>query len=85
VKIVQMVFKIKNKFIITVVHFLEVVGGPEKGRLVCVCSHTSYLELDVYLVTAFVPSLTACLASSPGRSRRTEVWISLLVMVLRLL
>ncbi|EFJ50475.1 hypothetical protein VOLCADRAFT_80244, partial [Volvox carteri f. nagariensis] len=28
------------------------------------------------LVTAFVPSDTACLASSPGRTRRTAVWIS---------
>lgn len=31
-----------------------------------------YLEL-VYLVTAFVPSLTACLASSPGSSNLTAV------------
>lgn len=43
-----------------------------------------YLEL-VYLVTAFVPSDTACLASSPGRSRRTAVWISRELMVDRLL
>ncbi|KAG1934037.1 histone H2B 1/2-like [Pimephales promelas] len=43
-----------------------------------------YFEL-VYLVTAFVPSDTACLASSPGSSRRTAVWISLEVMVERLL
>jgi len=43
-----------------------------------------YLEL-VYLVTALVPSLTACFASSPGSSRRTAVWISLEVMVDRLL
>ena len=28
-------------------------------------------------MTALVPSDTACLASSPGRSRRTAVWISL--------
>ena len=28
------------------------------------------------LVTALVPSETACLASSPGRRRRTAVWIS---------
>ena len=28
-------------------------------------------------VTALVPSETACLASSPGRRRRTAVWISL--------
>ena len=41
-----------------------------------------YLEL-VYLVTALVPSDTACLASSPGRSRRTAVWISREVMVER--
>ncbi|XP_021567777.1 uncharacterized protein LOC103259967 [Carlito syrichta] len=43
-----------------------------------------YLEL-VYLVTALVPSDTACLASSPGSSRRTAVWISREVMVERLL
>ncbi|TNN46670.1 hypothetical protein EYF80_043139 [Liparis tanakae] len=47
-------------------------------------SGTVYLEL-VYLVTALVPSDTACLASSPGSSRRTAVWISLEVMVERLL
>ena len=29
--------------------------------------------LEVYLVTAFVPSETACLASSPGSKRRTAV------------
>ncbi|KAK8372437.1 hypothetical protein O3P69_019850, partial [Scylla paramamosain] len=34
-----------------------------------------YLE-EVYLVTALVPSETACFASSPGRRRRTAVWIS---------
>ena len=34
-----------------------------------------YLELE-YLVIALVPSLTACLASSPGRINRTEVWTS---------
>lgn len=44
----------------------------------------TYFEL-VYLVTALVPSLTACLASSPGNRRRTAVCISLLVMVERLL
>lgn len=49
-------------------------GRAEPGR--------AHFEL-VYLVTAFVPSLTACLASSPGRSRRTAVWISLDVMVER--
>ena len=35
----------------------------------------------VYLVTALVPSETACLANSPGRRSRTAVWISLEVMV----
>jgi translation initiation factor IF-1 len=35
-----------------------------------------YLVEEEYLVTALVPSETACLASSPGRIRRTEVWIS---------
>ena len=44
----------------------------------------AYLEL-VYLVTALVPSDTACLTNSPGSSRRTAVWISLDVMVDRLL
>ena len=43
-----------------------------------------YLEV-VYLVTALVPSLTACLANSPGRSSLTAVWISREVMVLLLL
>ena len=34
------------------------------------------LHADVNLVTALVPSDTACLASSPGSTRRTAVWIS---------
>ena len=38
-------------------------------------SHRIYLD-EVYLVTALVPSETACLASSPGNKRRTEVWTS---------
>jgi len=33
----------------------------------------SYLDCEEYLVTAFVPSETACLASSPGRMSLTEV------------
>jgi hypothetical protein len=45
---------------------------------------TVYLEL-VYLVTALVPSETACLANSPGSNNLTAVWISLLEMVDRLL
>ena len=51
-------------------------GRKEVGQL----QFRSYLEL-VYLVTALVPSDTACLASSPGRSRRTAVWISREVIV----
>ena len=51
-------------------------GRKEVGQL----QLRSYLEL-VYLVTALVPSDTACLASSPGRSRRTAVWISREVIV----
>lgn len=31
----------------------------------------------MYFVTAIVPSETACLASSPGKTSRTLVWISL--------
>ena len=49
-------------------------GGPEKGCLVWK-GKKIYLVL-VYLVTAFVPSETACLANSPGKRRRTAVWIS---------
>ena len=41
--------------------------------------------IAVYLVTAFVPSLTACLANSPGRIKRTAVWISRDDIVERLL
>ncbi len=44
----------------------------------------TYLD-DVYFVTALVPSETACLANSPGKRRRTAVWISRDVMVERLL
>ena len=43
-----------------------------------------YLEL-VYLVTALVPSDTACLANSPGGSKHMAVWISLDVIVQSLL
>ena len=42
-------------------------------------------ELKIYaevnLVTALVPSETACLANSPGKINRTDVWISLDVTV----
>ena len=51
------------------------IGGVEKHR-VSVGSQRSIYALEVYFVTALVPSETACLASSPGRMRRTAVWIS---------
>ncbi|KAK1328799.1 hypothetical protein QTO34_010968 [Cnephaeus nilssonii] len=64
----------------------EGVGGSEKSLWGedQAASLAPHLEL-VYLVTALVPSDTACLASSPGSSRRTAVWISRDVMVERLL
>jgi hypothetical protein len=37
--------------------------------------------VEEYFVTPFVPSEMACLANSPGRMRRTAVWISLDEMV----
>jgi hypothetical protein len=40
--------------------------------------------LEVYLVTALVPSETACLVSSPCRMRWMAVWISWEVSVLLL-
>jgi hypothetical protein len=78
--------RITNKNIASLRLPREDGGGPEKGRFVVgsIKLLQAYLEL-VYLVTALVPSDTACLASSPGRSRRTAVWISRLVMVERLL
>ncbi|XP_040288620.1 uncharacterized protein LOC121001555 [Bufo bufo] len=50
-------------------------GGSEKSLWVRRAGGGAHLAL-VYLVTALVPSETACLASSPGSSRRTAVWIS---------
>ena len=42
---------------------------------------TRFTHPEVNLVTALVPSDTACFASSPGRMSLTDVWISLLVTV----
>ena len=58
--------------------------GSQKSLFKAAESPGLYLE-EVYLVTALVPSETACLANSPGRRRRTAVWISRDVMVDRLL
>lgn len=52
---------------------------PQRRRILRnVCqSHIRYSErLKYVLVTDLVPSEIACLASSPGRISRTEVWIS---------
>mmetsp|Transcript_7453 Transcript_7453/g.8569 ORF Transcript_7453/g.8569 Transcript_7453/m.8569 type:complete len:87 (+) Transcript_7453:66-326(+) len=45
-----------------------------------ILDHVNY---DVNLVTALVPSETACFASSPGRTNRTAVCTSLLDRVWR--
>ena len=45
-------------------------------KTVCLCIQEDIYLLLVYLVTALVPSETACLANSPGSKRRTAVWIS---------
>ena len=56
--------------------------GNTVGGLFVFCSRTAARAYAlVNLVTALVPSDTACLASSPGRIRRTDVWISRLVTV----
>ncbi len=49
----------------------EEEGGIEKYLFLNVNAYA-----DVNLVTALVPSETACLASSPGSERRTAVWTS---------
>ena len=54
---------------------LVYVGTPVNTRKRARVSPRVYDD-EVYLVTALVPSDTACLASSPGRARRTAVWIS---------
>ena len=75
----------RHHFLIQNVHNnifpFKICVGPEKGLSVG-SVNTSCIYLDeVYLVTALVPSETACLANSPGRRRRTAVWISREVMV----
>ena len=59
----------------------EVVFKNTSGGLFVCSGSEARAHALVNLVTALVPSDTACLASSPGRIRRTEVWISRLVTV----
>ena len=56
---------------------LLLIGGSYKSRLL---DHP-LLGAIVYLVTALIPSDTACLASSPGSNKRSTFCISLLVIV----
>ena len=63
--------QIKKKFVA-----LKRAVGLDLGLLKI--AEAIYL-LEVYLVTALVPSETACLANSPGRMRRTAVWNQMLV------
>merc|ERR1719369_1081939 len=70
-----------NEFCSNKISLVGCFVGPEKGSKLQFHQETYiYLEL-VYLVTAFVPSDTACLANSPGRRSRTAVCISLDVIV----
>jgi hypothetical protein len=58
-----------------VLHHPYDVKEEEAEKLMDMTESFYLLELE-YLVTALVPSETACLASSPGRMSRTDVWIS---------
>jgi len=54
-------------------HQIYLFGGPEKGRF-SLNYEASYCPREaVYFVTAFVPSETACFASSPGSKSRIAV------------
>ena len=53
-------------------HQPSLVFGMENTSVNAVARWAVY-EDEVYFVTALVPSDTACLASSPGRARRTAV------------
>ena len=58
--------------------------APKRAVVVVVLAFHRFHLLLVYFVTALaalVPSLTACLASSPGRSSLMAVWISRELMV----
>ena len=75
-----LVTEVKFLFVIFSLNSLIWVALRRAGCFVVSKAQRAYLEL-VYLVTALVPSETACLASSPGRRSLTEVWISREVMV----
>ena len=62
----------QNFAVSTFYHLYEVSCGPDKGLFLVASKYIIYLE-EVYLVTALVPSETACLASSPGRRSLTAV------------
>ena len=68
-----------NKWGFDLLNYMWPLEEPDSKR-----KKQIYLE-EVYLVTAFVPSDTACLANSPGNRSLTAVWISREVMVVLLL
>jgi hypothetical protein len=53
--------------------FNRIFCGLEKDRFGLFLSAESIYFDEVYLVTAFVPSETACLANSPGNKRRDGI------------
>ena len=87
----ECIVTIEHKFNVPVLQIVMMVAfrkncvALKRAVWLCQLHILAVYLLLVYLVTALVPSETACLANSPGRRRRTAVWISLLVMVERLL
>lgn len=51
------------------ISFPDILVGQNGALLCCIIHYSVQLLMLVYLVTAFVPSLTACLVSTPGRMR----------------
>ena len=49
------------------------IGAHVSPYMSTVCQREGIYLLLVYLVTALVPSLTACFASSPGNNNLTAV------------
>merc|ERR1712183_77010 len=65
----------------SLLHFLEVPAIFSAKELYIMEGKILFhnqIYADENFVTAFVPSDTACFASSPGSINRTDVWISLL-------